>query len=605
MPNTHSTVGYRIAALDRNAHVLQITVHFVQTTAGEVLLRMPTWIPGSYLIREYARHVVRAEAFVNDSPRALAKCDKSTWKIEHCAEGSVVKAVFDVYAFDFSVRGALLTTARWYFNSAAVFPERVGHRGAVELDIEGDNFEAHVATTLPALLTDEHGFGRYRAANYDALLDHPVEISEHERLEFDVRGVPHALVVTGAYKADLARIARDTQKVCAEHTAMFHSEGAPPFKHYLFLLSVLPEGYGGLEHRDSTSLVCATADLPVAGDPAISEGYLSLLGLISHEYFHAWNVKRIRPKTFVPYDLRHEALTTQLWIYEGFTSYYDDLALVRCGIITHDDYLRIIGRNITGLARNPGRTVQSVAQSSYDAWIKYYRQDENAPNALVSYYLKGGLLAMLLDLALRSSSGKTLDDVMRSFFYTWHTDGDAYAGTDEDGLARALENITGTNWQPWLDQFVYGLTPLPYEAALAKVGVKVNWRQANGVGDRGGLPERGVPLGTHLLGLGIIAHENAEKVKTVLHGSAAARAGVSANDQLVALDHMRIAGGGLANILSRTRPGDTLPLHLFRQGRLIALTLSIPAPNFDTAWCVWDNAALEEAKQRASAWLGG
>jgi predicted metalloprotease with PDZ domain len=602
----HSTpLRYRIAPLNRAEHTLNVTLQITPREAGDVLLRMPTWIPGSYLIREYARHVLRVQASINDTVLIVQKIDKATWKLADCAAGLSIKIVFEIYAFDFSVRGAALTSARLFFNGAAVFPEWVGHVGMIELDIENDGSDSNVATTLPALLTDERGFGRYRAADYDALLDHPVEISAHERLDFEVRGIPHALVVTGAYKADLARVVRDTQKVCAEHIAMFHATEAPPFKHYLFLLSVLPEGYGGLEHRDSTSLVCATADLPIAGDPAISEGYLSLLGLISHEYFHAWNVKRIRPKAFVPYDLTREALTSQLWVYEGFTSYYDDLALVRAGVITHDDYLRLMGRNITNLTRTPGRAMQTVAQSSFDAWVKYYRQDENTPNALVSYYLKGGLVAMLLDLALRAGSEKTLDDVMRALFNDWKSSGEHYVGTDENALANSLQALTGSDWQPWLNEFVFGLTPLPFEAALAKVGVKLFWRGASGAGDRGGLPERAPTLGTHPQALGIILVEGSERVKNVLHASAAARAGVSAQDVLVALDGVRAAGGGIANVLSRAKPGDTISLHVFREARLLALALSIPAVKSDTAWCTWDNSAGEDEKARAKAWLKG
>ncbi len=582
-----------------------MTLHWTPTHAGEVLLRMPTWIPGSYLIREYARHVMRVEAFANEAPVAIEKVDKATWKVSECAAGVPLTIAFDIYAFDFSVRGAALTSQRFFFNGAAVFPQWVGHTGTIELDIENDHSDVKVATTLPALMTDERGFGRYRVSDYDALLDHPVEISQHERLEFDVRGVPHAIVVSGGYKTDLARVVRDTQKVCAEHIALFHTEAPPPFKRYLFLLSVLPEGYGGLEHRDSTSLVCAMGDLPIAGDPAISEGYLGLLGLISHEYFHAWNVKRIRPKAFVPYDLTREAFTTQLWVYEGFTSYYDDLALVRCGVITHDDYLRLLGRNITALTRNPGRTVQSVAESSFDAWVKYYRQDENTPNALVSYYLKGGLIALLLDLALRSASEKTLDDVMRTLFAQWESAGADYAGTPENALAQTLHALTGKDWQPWIDQFVFGLTPLPFEAALSKVGVKVHWRSASGAADRGGLPERALQLGTHTQALGFSLVDGGERVKNVVHASPAALAGLSAHDVLVALDGLRTGAGGLANVLARAKPGDTLSLHVFREARLLTLAITVPAPKPDTAWCTWDTTAGPEHSARAKAWIKG
>jgi predicted metalloprotease with PDZ domain len=599
---TSAPVRYRIRPHDPHEHVLRIDVFVPTAQSGRVQLRLPSWIPGSYLIREYAKHVIRVSASAGGMVLACKKTDKSTWEV---TLGDHPRCVvqFDVYAFDRSVRGAFLDANRMYFNGAAVFPQVLGHTAGIEVDIEGHDSQSRVATTLPAFATDGNGFGRYKAADYDALLDYPVEVSRHDRIEFAVRGVPHALVVTGAHRTSLARIAADAEKICATHVAMFHGDAAPAFSQYLFLLNVVPEGYGGLEHRDSTSLVCAPTDLPIDGDPTISEGYLQLLGLISHEYFHAWNVKRIRPAQFVPYDLTREAFTRQLWMFEGFTSYYDDLALVRAGVITRDDYLRLIGRNLTALARNAGRNVQSVAESSFDAWIKYYRQDENSQNAGTSYYLKGGLVGLLLDLTLRTSTAHTLDDVMRSLWQRWLTHGNAYAGTTEDELQGTVESLTDRSWSEWFSRYVHGTDPLPLEAALQEMGVRVRWRAATGPGDRGGRPEKPSLYGTNLFAWGLTLIDG-DKVKSVASGTSAAKAGVAAHDQLVAINGRKVAGGLLPDTLARLRAGEHVTLHVFRDQLLREITLTVPTAQNDTAWCEWSPAPTELTKAKLSDWLG-
>ncbi len=598
-----------MSAHDRLGHVLRVDLIVPPRTSHATIpiqLRMPTWIPGSYLIREYARHVVRMQARCGETALAISKPKKDTWEIEICAAGmsQSIAVSFYIYAFDASVRGAFLSSDRWYFNGAAVLPQWLGYEGAIELDIIADDATGDVATTLPAFATDARGFGRYRVADYDALFDYPVEIGIHDRVSFDVVGVPHEIVVTGAVRTDLQRIARDAQKICETHVRMFHAEGPPPFKQYAFLLNILPDGYGGLEHRDSTSLICGVNDLPVAGDPTISEGYLQLLGLISHEYFHAWNVKRIKPSSFIPYDLTCESASEQLWVYEGFTSYYDDLALVRAGVISADDYLRLLGRNATSLARNPGRLTQSIAQSSAESWIKYYRQDENAPNALVSYYLKGGLVALLLDLTLRSTTHFCLDDIMRGLWQDYACDPLAYRGTADDAIATRLRQLTGTDWQPWLARYVFGTDPLPLEAALLTFGIRLRWRTATNATDRGGRADASaISFGTHSLALGFTMQDGTDRIKFVYAQSAAAAAGLSSGDQLVAIDERRATAGNIAEILARVRVGDVISMHVFRNQRLCALSITIPPTPTNTAWCEWQPEPEPHALARRKAWL--
>ncbi len=280
---------------------------------------------------------------------------------------------------------------------------------------EGPAYRAwRVATTLPSAGAAPWGFGAYRAANYDELIDHPVEMADFLVASFEAGGATHDVAITGKVNVDLDRLTTDLARICQWQVDLFGGARGcrAPFDRYLFQVAAVGDGYGGLEHRSSTSLCCKRDELPAPGMEGVTDDYRSFLGLASHEYFHSWNVKRIKPAAFVPYDLARESYTRQLWAFEGITSYYDDLALVRCGVIDAGSYLELLGQTITGVLRTPGRHVQSVADSSFDAWIKFYRRDENAPNAVVSYYAKGALVALALDLTLRDA-GASLDDLMR------------------------------------------------------------------------------------------------------------------------------------------------------------------------------------------------
>ena len=430
-------VAYRIAPCDPHAHLFEVRCTVADPDAGGQAFRLPVWIPGSYLIREFARHFVAVRAETQGRSLAIAKEAKDTWRAAPSA--TPVTVIAQIYAFDLSVRTAYLDASRGYFNGPAVFlcPDgRADRRCEVEIIApDGDVGRAwRVATTLPGDERSTAGFGRYHAANYDELIDHPVEMSDFASASFEAGGARHDIAVSGRHRGDLDRLARDLARVCQWQCDLFG--GAPdsraPFDRYLFQVTAVGDGYGGLEHRSSTSLLCKRGELPQPGVAKVTDDYRRFLGLASHEYFHSWNVKRIKPAAFVPYDLGGENYTRQLWAFEGITSYYDDLALVRSGVIDHASYLELLGRAITTVLRNPGRHVQSVADSSFDAWIKHYRRDENSPNAVVSYYAKGSLVALSLDLILRAN-GSSLDFAMRAL---WQQFGRTGTGVPEDGIAR-------------------------------------------------------------------------------------------------------------------------------------------------------------------------
>src|SRR5581483_4613820 len=332
--------------------------------------------------------------------------------------------------------GAHLDTTHAFFNGPSVFLKVEGREDdPCEVEIlppKGARYRSwRVATAMRRKDAGPNGFGTYRADNYDELIDHPVEIGAFTLPAFRACGVPHGVALTGRHRADMDRLCRDLKVLC-ETQIRFFGEPAP-MDRYLFLVTAVGEGYGGLEHRSSTALLCSRDDLPQKGVAEVTNGYRTFLGLASHEYFHTWNVKRIRPAAFSPYDLNRESYTTLLWAFEGITSYYDDLLLVRSGLITRDAYLELLGKAVTSVLRAPGRLKQTVEESSFDAWIKYYRQDENAPNAMVSYYVKGGLVALCLDLLIRSETQgrRSLDRVMRAL---WKRYGQKGVGIPEDGI---------------------------------------------------------------------------------------------------------------------------------------------------------------------------
>jgi predicted metalloprotease with PDZ domain len=414
--NAFPSVAYRIAVRDAHAHLFEVQCTVADPSPDGQVLRLPTWIPGSYLIREFARHIVAIRAECGGRPVTIAKLAKDAWRAEPCP-GALTVAI-DVYAFDLSVRAAYLDTRRGYFNGPCVFLCPDGHADRdcmVEIVAPDADYarDWRVATTLERLDTSPAGFGAYRARSYDELIDHPVEMSAFALASFEAGGAVHDVAISGRHRADLDRLGADLARICQWQCDLFGgtTPGRAPFERYLFLVTVVGEGYGGLEHRASTSLLASRDDLPQPGVTKVTESYRRFLGLASHEYFHAWNVKRIKPSAFTPYDLARENYTRQLWAFEGFTSYYDDLALARSGVIDATSYLELLARAITTLLRNPGRHVQSAAESSFDAWIKYYRRDENTPNAVVSYYVKGSLIGLALDLTLREC-GSSLDALM-------------------------------------------------------------------------------------------------------------------------------------------------------------------------------------------------
>lgn len=592
-------ISYQIRIKSAPAHVFEVRCELEASEITAQRFSLPVWTPGSYLIREFAKHVLTVRAEVDGKPLAVEKIDKHTWQCG--AVGGRLALVYEVYAFDLSVRGAYLDTARGFFNGAAIFVWPHGREAEpCSLKIAASEFAAtqnwRIATSLPIEQVDDAGFGTYLVANYDELIDHPVEISNFEPYTFEVSGIEHRLALCGKHNGDMDRLIGDLRSICQKHITLF---GEPPFPSYLFQLLIVGDGYGGLEHRASTSLIASRKTLPRVGESEQSDDYRTLLGLFSHEYFHAWNVKRIKPTVFIPYDLSREAYTPELWLYEGITSYYDDLVLVRSGVISETDYLKLLGQTITRVLRGGGRFKQSVADASFDAWIKFYRPDENAPNAWVSYYAKGSLIALALDLMLRrdSSHHRSLDDVMQAL---WQRYGKQSLGVPPCGVERIVAELAGGAAAQFLHDAVYGTADLPLENLLREVGVTHQLHAAESAEDLGGTPTKSERRHGSLRARA--EGKTDPKLLHVFDGGAAQIAGLAAGDQLVALDGLRITNG-LDNALRAYRPGHRLRVHAFRRDELLDVEVSLDDAPRDTCFLQTDDAATAEAVAARAAWL--
>jgi len=604
-------IRYTIVPARPEAHLYRVTCTVEDPDPSGQRFALPAWIPGSYMIREFARHVVSIRAESRGKPAALEKLDKHTWRARPAAGPLTVSC--EVYAWELSVRDAHLDTTHAFFNGACVFLRVLGRESApCELEIlppGGARYRNwRLATAMPRKGARPYGFGTYAAADYDELIDHPVEMGEFSLASFRACGVPHDLVVTGRHRADMGRLRRDLKRMCEYHIRFWNesptsrlSGGPAPMKRYVLLVTAVGEGYGGLEHRASAALLCSRDDLPREREAQVSERYRTFLGLCSHEYFHAWNVKRIRPAAFAPYDLDRESYTKLLWAFEGITSYYDDLALVRCGLIGKKDYLELLGRSITSHLRTPGRAKQSLAESSFDAWIKYYRQDENSPNAAVSYYVKGSLVALCLDLTIREKTRgkKSLDDLMRAL---WLRHGRAGVGVDEDGIERLAEEVTGLGLRRYFDEWLRSTSELPLRALLAAHGVDMELRSAESSSDKGGKRARSKNIsGLAMLGIRARAENGDSAVTHVLEGGAAQEAGIAVGDVIVAVEGLRPGRVGLDGALAKRRAGERLTIQAFRRDELMSFEVRLKRAEADTCVLAESPGARGRLLDR---WLG-
>ncbi|WP_348767037.1 PDZ domain-containing protein [uncultured Salinisphaera sp.] len=589
------TLDYIVAPVAATAHRFRVVLHTEVQAGAPVELALPSWIPGSYVIRDFARHLLSIAAESDGEALAVTAMDRQRWRCR--PTGNTLTVVCEFYARDESVRAAFLDDTRAFFNFTSLALRPVGReqdpcRVTLEAPTGIDNWQ--VVTTLPAQATDSRGFGVYAADNYWALIDQPVAMGAAvEYVRFEVRGVPHAFVLLGSHDADTQRLAADLAAACEAQAAVFDEL---PAREYLFFAQVTPSGFGGLEHRESSVLQVARDALPTRiapdnGEATRSSAYETLLGLCSHEYFHLWNVKRIRPAAVATSDLQSEAYFRDLWAYEGVTSYYDDLGLVRAGLISEQGYLDRLATLATRIDRTPGRHRQSLAQSSFDAWLKFYRPDENTPNAVISYYGKGAQFALGLDLKLRveTEGALSLDKVMREL---WQRNGRRDEPVPEHGLAQLAAELSGLDLSEFVEAHLETTIDAPWADWLRYFGIEAICAPAS--------DDAAVVHGR----LGLRASSDAQpRVAHVFDDGPAQAAGISPQDRLVALDGIEIVGMTLATRLRRYPGGAVVRLHLLRGDELLQRDVTLAAAAAGEWTLRIDSDADAAAQARRANWL--
>jgi predicted metalloprotease with PDZ domain len=571
---------FRVAMPQPATHLLHICFTVEHWQAKFLDVHLPVWSPGSYLVREYAKHLQEFNA-QDDHGNSLTwqKISKNHWQIQRHPTSECIQISYKIFANELTVRTNHVDSTHAYFNGGATFmfvPQHEQHPCTVEIELPQPNWA--IATALPAV---EGKPNTFFAADFDTLVDSPFEIGIHTHHEFTVLGKPHDFVIWGEGNHDVKRIMQDTATLIETEAEIF---GGLPYDRYLFLLHLSNGGFGGLEHKN-----CTTLNFNRFGFRK-QDNYLRFINLVAHEFFHTWNVKRLRPKGLEVFDYDQENYTPSLWFSEGTTSYYDQIIPLRAKLYDAKHFLKAMGDSITRLQTTYGRHVQSLHESSLDAWIKLYRPDANTPNNQISYYLKGELVSMLLDLLIRKESNnkRSLDLVMQIM---WQQFGKSEIGFLETELHEVIETVAGKNLDQFWKSYLYGTKELDYNFYLEPFGLEV---QAFANNEQ--LPH---------LGLTLKATNGMQSVKTVEANSPAYFAGITPGDELLAMNGVRVTAESLTDRLMDFAAGDKVEFTLFQQDRLVhtKLTLGIPVGDrcLITAIANPSSSQIENLK----AWLGG
>ncbi|MGB3534244.1 MAG: M61 family metallopeptidase [Microcoleaceae cyanobacterium] len=576
-------IYYQVAMRQPESHLfdleMQISVEQLERlgfNTGILDVKMPVWTPGSYLVREYARHLQELHAVDQaEQPISVCKVAKNHWQIltQNIKE---ITLKYRVFANELTVRTNHLDGSHGYFNGAALFlyiPGYESHPISVEI-VPPKNWQ--VTTILPQLSESENTF---IADNFDVLVDSPFEIGQHQSYSFEAAGKSHELAIWGEGNADIDRMIPDFQKIIETESKLF---GGLPYDRYLFLLHLSGSGFGGLEHK-----ACCTLNYPRFGFRD-SEKYNRFMQLVAHEFFHLWNVKRIRPKALESFDYDAENYTPSLWFCEGTTSYYDLLIPLRAKLYDANSFLKGLSKDITRLQTIPGRLIQPLNESSWDAWIKLYRRDANSDNNQISYYLKGQLVSLLLDLLIRDRHNhqRSLDDVMVQM---WQQFGKAEIGYTPNELKRVIESVAETDLSDFFEQYIYGTEELPYNQYLATVGLQLKAETTDN---------------SPQTGLKVVTDAGVEKIKFVEVGSPAEAAGIESGDELLAVNGFRVRADGLSDRLQDFQPGDTVELTLFHQDELRTCPLTLTSPQPNLYKIVSLDQPDSESQRNFTQWLG-
>ncbi|PSB12770.1 peptidase M61 [filamentous cyanobacterium CCP2] len=574
-PRTDLDIHYQVAMPHPETHLFEVTLHVKGWRSDTLDLKMPVWTPGSYLVREYARHLQDFGA-TGQQPLSWHKQSKNHWQVETVGIDEIT-IQYRIYANELTVRTNHLDLTHGYFNGAALFfyiPEF--QHCPIQVTIVPPKPEWRVVTALPPVAQQENSF---LAADYDTLVDSPFEVGLHQCYEFEVLEKPHQFVIWGAGNIDPEQVIVDTHKIIETEAALF---GGLPYDRYLFLLHLSSQGFGGLEHKNSCSLIYSRFGFQT------DDRYHRFMQLVAHEFFHLWNVKRIRPKGLEVFNYDAENYTPSLWFSEGTTSYYDVAFPLRAGIYDAKAFLKALGKEISRYLTIPGRLVQPLSESSFDAWIKLYRRDSNSDNSQISYYLKGEMVSLLLDLRIRAKfhNDRSLDDVLR---HLWQQFGQPEIGFTPEQLQRVIESVAEEDLSDFFHSYLDTTEDLPFDRYLEPFGLKLQPETDN-------LPP--------FLGMTVRSDNGREVIKFVESDSPAQQAGLDPEDELLAIDGLRVKASELDDRLKCYAPGDTLHVSVFHQDELrtYRVTLAEPRPTSYQLVPIKDPSPAQ--KQALEGWLG-
>ncbi len=536
-------VIYKVSFPKPETHYVKIVMEIDNPKGNFIDFKMPVWTPGSYKVREFARNVEQVSASSQTENLLVEKVTKNVWRVQLKKGISKLSFEYKVYAFEYGVRTSYVDQFQAFLHGGSAFMYAEGFQNQkCKISFSTPELWKQITVALP-----EIGTNSFEAENFDLLADSPFALGNHEIISFEVSGVKHRVAMLGEGNYDAQKIKKDFAQIAEKEVAMI---GEHPSPEYVFFIQNVESGGGGLEH-----LNCQTSVMQRWAYSNETK-YKSFLGLVAHEYFHLWNVKRIRPIELGPFNYSEENYTKMLWIVEGITSYYDDLFLKRCEIYKDDEYLGLLVSTLNKVENQPGSKVMSLSQSSFDAWIKLYLPDENSDNSSISYYQKGLLAAWVIDLEIikRTAGKKKLDDVMRLLYQTYYKQ--KKRGFTEEEFADALKIVTGTSFTDLLQQIIYTTNPIDYSKYLNYVGLELKNE-----------PSKKLPLGV------TVKVENGKTIiKSVELNKAASEAGLSVNDEIIAINGYRV-NADLDEFTSRFKQGESVSILVNRMGKLLTLEL--------------------------------
>jgi predicted metalloprotease with PDZ domain len=573
------TLTYSVKMTQASLHLFEVSLHIENWTNTVLNLKMPVWTPGSYLVREYARHIQDFKAVSKDKQKKLLsqKVSKNYWQVETKEIDNII-VNYRVFANELTVRTNHLDTTHGYFNGAALFYFIPGwEKSPITVEIIPPNSTWKISTALPAI---NGKVNQFQAQDFDTLVDSPFEVGIQSVYPFEVLGKPHQYTIWGTGNIKPNKLIEDTKKIIEAESNLF---GELPYENYLFILHLTNNGFGGLEHKNSCSLIYSRFGFQN------EDKYNRFMQLVAHEFFHLWNVKRIRPKGLESFDYETENYTPSLWFSEGTTSYYDMVIPLRAGIYNGQKFLENLGKEITRFLNTPGRKVQPLSESSFDAWIKLYRRDANSDNSQISYYLKGELVSLLLDLLIRAKhqNKRSLDNVMVQM---WQQFGKSEIGFTPHQLQQVIESVADMDLQSFFNLYIDSTEKLPFNKYLEPFGL-----QLKPIVEEGGVP---------YLGIRVQSENNKEIIKFVEKGSPASWEGIDPDDELLAINEIRVTADQLNERLKDYQTGDIISITVFHQDELktLSVTLGTPQPSRYDVIQIENPSTLQQ--QNLIGWIG-